>query len=140
MRLYKSVLLAVNPDHPQAQQQVVKAGVIASHHQADYFLGYVEPGAGEVSFLDIELQLEEAHNAQQQKRMKQLSELAQHSPLPVRAIHLADGDIAAQITKLAHQVKAELVIIGRTRHEILWLNDLHHHLAQKLDCDLLVIR
>ncbi|KDM92090.1 universal stress protein [Photobacterium galatheae] len=141
MKLYKTVLLALNPDDQRAQQLVVKAGVVASHNHADLHLAYVEPGVGNLSFLDIELQLKEAHDDQELRRMAQLSELATHSPQPVRAMHLYDGDVAKHLIELAAKIHADLVIVGHAKTDLHWLReDVRRELDLHLKCDVLICR
>ncbi|MEL6116698.1 universal stress protein [Photobacterium sp. SP02] len=138
MGMYHTILLAINPDDLNVKQLVAKAGVIAEQNNADLHLAYVEPGVGNVSFLDIDLQLDEAHNEQELKRMAQLSDLAKHSPRPVAAIHLADGDVAKHLIALGKAIKADLVVTGNYKPGMHWLGDIRYELAQHLKCDVLI--
>lgn len=83
MSLYPTILLAVNPDDKEAHKLMIKAAVIAEQNNAELHLAYVEPGIGNVSYMDVELELDEVHNALEIKRMQQLADLAKQSPYPV---------------------------------------------------------
>lgn len=138
MALYQTVLLAVNPDNLEAHQLMAKAAVIAAQNHAELHVAFVEPGLGNVSFLDAELGLEEAHLDTQATRIQQLSALSQRSPYKVRAMHIADGDVAKHLLDLVKQVRANLVVLGVHKSGVQWFGDLGQALAQQGSCDVLI--
>ncbi|MEJ2766519.1 universal stress protein [Photobacterium sp. MCCC 1A19761] len=138
MALYQTILLAVNPDNLDARQLMVKAAVIAGQNHAELHVAFVEPGLGNVSFLDAELGLEEAHLDTQALRIQQLSALSQASPYKVRALHIADGDVAKHLLDLVKQVRANLVVLGTHKSGIQWFGDLGQALSQQGGCDVLM--
>ena len=73
MSLYPTILLAVNPDDKEAHKLMIKAAVIAEQNNAELHLAYVEPGIGNVSYMDVELELDEVHNALEIKRIDRKS-------------------------------------------------------------------
>ncbi|PSV24846.1 MULTISPECIES: universal stress protein [unclassified Photobacterium] len=138
MSLYQTVLLAVNPEDKNAHKLMVKAGVIAEQNHADLHVAYVEPGIGNVSFIDVEVELQEEHDAIAKKRMKELSDLITASSHKVKAIHTADGDVSKHIEALAKELNASLVITGYHKSTFHLFGDLSDSLANHLGCDVLI--
>lgn len=138
MALYQTILLAVDPDNRDAHTLMVKAGVIAQQNHAELHVAFVEPGLGNVSFLDAELGLEEAHRDLQATRIQQLSVLSQASPYKVRALHIADGDVAKHLVELVTQIGANLVLIGAHKPGIQWYGNISQILSQQSRCDVLI--
>ncbi|KLV05805.1 MULTISPECIES: universal stress protein [Photobacterium] len=138
MALYQTILLAVDPDNRDAHTLMVKAGVIAQQNHAELHVAFVEPGLGNVSFLDAELGLEEAHRDLQATRIQQLSALSQASPYKVRALHIADGDVAKHLVELVTQIGANLVLIGAHKPGIQWYGNISQILSQQSRCDVLI--
>ncbi|KJG22899.1 universal stress protein [Photobacterium iliopiscarium] len=138
MSLYQTVLLAVNPEDKSAHKLMVKAGIIADQNNAELHVAYVEPGIGNVSFIDVEIELQEEHDAIAKQRMSQLSELAAASSYPVAELHIANGDITKHIEELAEKVEAKLVITGYHKSTIHIFGDVSETLAQHLKCDVLI--
>ncbi|HIF9311266.1 TPA: universal stress protein [Photobacterium damselae] len=140
MSLYPTILLAVNPDDKEAHKLMIKAAVIAEQNNAELHLAYVEPGIGNVSYMDVELELDEVHNALEIKRMQQLADLAKQSPYPVGEMYLADGDVAKHLVELAKKVDAKLVIVGYHKTFLHLLGDVADELSKHLECDVLTCR
>lgn len=138
MALYQIVLLAVNPDDKEAHRLMVKAAVIAEQNHAELHLAFVEPGMGNISFADAELELDEAHDELAQLRMKQLTALSEQSPYKVQAVHMANGDVIKHLIALAEQLGANLVITGCRKSGIHWFGDVSHALSQQLNSDVLI--
>ncbi|MEC6908866.1 universal stress protein [Photobacterium piscicola] len=138
MSLYQTILLAVNPEDKFAHKLMVKAGIIADQNNAELHVAYVEPGVGNVSFIDVEIELQEEHDAIAKQRMLQLSELAAASSYPVSGLHIANGDITKHIEELAEKVEAKLVITGYHKSTIHLFGDVSETLAQHLKCDVLI--
>ena len=138
MSLYQTVLLAVNPEDKSAHKLMVKAGIIADQNNAELHVAYVEPGIGNVSFIDVEIELQEEHDAIAKQRMSQLSELAAASSYPVAGLHIANADITKHIEELAEKVEAKLVITGYHKSTIHIFGDVSETLAQHLKCDVLI--
>lgn len=138
MSLYQTILLAVNPEDKFAHKLMVKAGIIADQNNAELHVAYVEPGVGNVSFIDVEIELQEEHDAIAKQRMSQLSELATASSYPVSGLHIANGDITKHIEELAEKVEAKLVITGYHKSTIHLFGDVSETLAQHLKCDVLI--
>ncbi|MEC6824491.1 MULTISPECIES: universal stress protein [Photobacterium] len=138
MSLYQTILLAVNPEDKFAHKLMVKAGIIADQNNAELHVAYVEPGVGNVSFIDVEIELQEEHDAIAKQRMSQLSELAAASSYPVSGLHIANGDITKHIEELAEKVEAKLVITGYHKSTIHLFGDVSETLAQHLKCDVLI--
>ncbi|MEC6798718.1 universal stress protein [Photobacterium sp. S4TG1] len=138
MSLYQTILLAVNPEDKFAHKLMVKAGIIADQNNAELHIAYVEPGIGNVSFIDVEIELQEEHDAIAKQRMSQLSELAAASSYPVSGLHIANGDITKHIEELAEKVEAKLVITGYHKSTIHLFGDVSETLAQHLKCDVLI--
>ncbi len=140
MSLYPTILLAVNPDDKEAHKLMIKAAVIAEQNNAELHLAYVEPGIGNVSYMDVELELDEVHNALEIKRMQQLADLAKQSPYPVGEMYLADGDVAKHLVELAKKVDAKLVIVGYHKTFLHIFGDVADELSKHLECDVLACR
>ncbi|ARR50512.1 TPA: universal stress protein [Photobacterium damselae] len=140
MSLYPTILLAVNPDDKEAHKLMIKAAVIAEQNNAELHLAYVEPGIGNVSYMDVELELDEVHNALEIKRMQQLADLAKQSPYPVGEMYLADGDVAKHLVELAKKVDAKLVIVGYHKTFLHLFGDVADELSKHLECDVLTCR
>ncbi|HIF9256596.1 TPA: universal stress protein [Photobacterium damselae] len=140
MSLYPTILLAVNPDDKEAHKLMIKAAVIAEQNNAELHLAYVEPGIGNVSYMDVELELDEVHNALEIKRMQQLADLAKQSPYPVGEMYLADGDVAKHLVELAKKVDAKLVIVGYHKTFLHLFGDVADELSKNLECDVLTCR
>ncbi|HIF9102648.1 universal stress protein [Photobacterium damselae] len=140
MSLYPTILLAVNPDDKEAHKLMIKAAVIAEQNNAELHLAYVEPGIGNVSYMDVELELDEVHNALEIKRMQQLADLAKQSPYPVGEMYLADGDVAKHLVELAKKVDAKLVIVGYHKTFLHLFGDVTDELSKHLECDVLTCR
>ncbi|HIF9210535.1 TPA: universal stress protein [Photobacterium damselae] len=140
MSLYPTILLAVNPDDKEAHKLMIKAAVIAEQNTAELHLAYVEPGIGNVSYMDVELELDEVHNALEIKRMQQLADLAKQSPYPVGEMYLADGDVAKHLVELAKKVDAKLVIVGYHKTFLHLFGDVADELSKHLECDVLTCR
>lgn len=138
MSLYQTVLLAVNPEDAHAHKLMVKAGVIAEQNSAELHIAYIEPGVGNVSFIDVEIELQEEHDAIAKKRMQQLSDLAAVSSYPVTGLHIANGDVAKHLEDLAEKVKANLVITGYHKASFHLFGDVSDSLANHLQCDVLI--
>ncbi|PSU23320.1 universal stress protein [Photobacterium phosphoreum] len=138
MSLYQTVLLAVNPEDKYAHKLMVKAGVIAKQNHAELHIAYVEPGVGNVSFIDVEIELQEEHDAIAKQRMTQLSDLAAVSSYPVAGLHIANGDIAKHLEELAEKIEANLVITGYHKSAIHIFGDISETLAKNLKCDVLI--
>ncbi|MDP2568553.1 universal stress protein [Photobacterium damselae subsp. piscicida] len=140
MSLYPTILLAVNPDDKEAHKLMIKAAVIAEQNNAELHLAYVEPGIGNVSYMDVELELDEVHNALEIKRMQQLADSAKQSPYPVGEMYLADGDVAKHLVELAKKVDAKLVIVGYHKTFLHIFGDVADELSKHLECDVLTCR
>ncbi|ENP8457197.1 universal stress protein [Photobacterium damselae] len=140
MSLYPTILLAVNPDDKEAHKLMIKAAVIAEQNNAELHLAYVEPGIGNVSYMDVELELDEVHNALEIKRMQQLADLAKQSPYPVGEMYLADGDVAKHLVELAKKVDAKLVVVGYHKTFLHIFGDVADELSKHLECDVLTCR
>lgn len=140
MSLYPTILLAVNPDDKEAHKLMIKAAVIAEQNNAELHLAYVEPGIGNVSYMDVELELDEVHNALEIKRMQQLADLAKQSPYPVGEMYLADGDVAKHLVELAKKMDAKLVIVGYHKTFLHLFGDVADELSKHLECDVLTCR
>ncbi|QSH57355.1 universal stress protein [Photobacterium damselae subsp. damselae] len=140
MSLYPTILLAVNPDDKEAHKLMIKAAVIGEQNNAELHLAYVEPGIGNVSYMDVELELDEVHNALEIKRMQQLADLAKQSPYPVGEMYLADGDVAKHLVELAKKVDAKLVIVGYHKTFLHLFGDVADELSKHLECDVLTCR
>lgn len=140
MALYQTILLSVNPDDIDAHKLMIKAGVVAEQNNAELHIVYVEPGVGNVSYMDVELELEESHNDLELKRISQLSALSKQSPYPVRAVHIADGGVANHVIELAEKIRANLVMTGYHKNRFHWCNDISHEVAQKLKCDVMILQ
>jgi nucleotide-binding universal stress UspA family protein len=139
MFLYQSILVAINPDDEHAQKLVAKAGVIAKQNHAELHMAFVEPGIGNVSLMDIELELETFHDSQQFKRLEQLSELSKHSHYPIRAIHIVEGSVIQHIVELSKKIQANLVVVGTHKGHFHWLGDMSKILTEQLKCDVLTV-
>ncbi|GAL05598.1 hypothetical protein JCM19237_4671 [Photobacterium aphoticum] len=138
MALYPTVLVAVNPDDNEAHRLVVKAAVVAEQNNAELHLAFVEPGMGNVSFADAELELDAVHDTLAQQRRQQLMALASQSPYHVSGIHLANGDVIKHLVALTDTLEASLVIIGCRKSGIHWLGDVGHALSQHIRGDVLM--
>ena len=138
MALYSTLLVAIDPDDTEAHKLMIKAAVIAEQNHAELHLAFVEPGMGNVSFADAELSLEEAHTQLEQHRMTKLQALSDNSPYKVRAIHMANGDVANHLVVLAEKTGANLVITGHRKSGIHWFRDISQVLTDELGCDVLI--
>ncbi|EEZ42237.1 hypothetical protein VDA_003270 [Photobacterium damselae subsp. damselae CIP 102761] len=90
--------------------------------------------------MDVELELDEVHNALEIKRMQQLADLAKQSPYPVGEMYLADGDVAKHLVELAKKVDAKLVIVGYHKTFLHLFGDVADELSKHLECDVLTCR
>ncbi|MGF1685160.1 universal stress protein [Photobacterium japonica] len=138
MALYPTILVAVNPDDNEAHRLVVKAAVVAEQNNAELHVAFVEPGMGNVSFADAELELDAAHESLEHKRQQQLMALSAQSPYHVTGIHLANGDVIKHLIALTETLEASLVIIGCRKSGVHWLGDVGHTLSQHIRGDVLV--
>ncbi len=136
--LYQTILLAVNPDTPIATTLMDKATALAQLHGAQLHLAFVEPGLGNVSYIDIELELESLHNEMQMKRMEQLGTLAQSSAVAISAIHITEGSVPEHLIALSEQVDADLVILGRHRGGLHWFGNIAQAIEMQASADLLI--
>ncbi|AZL86045.1 MULTISPECIES: universal stress protein [Aliivibrio] len=138
MKLYQTILLALNPDDSKAHKLMVKAGVLAKQNDAELHVIFVEVGIGDVNYMDVELELESSHNALEFKRIEQLSILSKESPYPVRAVHIADGNIVKHISEIGDKINTDLVIIGYHKSKIHWGRTLGDEVSDKLKCDVMI--
>lgn len=111
--LYQTVLLALDPIDERSHRLLVKAGVIAKQNNADLHIAYVEPGMGNTSYNDLELELGSFHDVIQFSRFEELAKLAKESPYPIRAIHMTEGNVTTHLLKLCEDLNANLVIFGK---------------------------
>ncbi|UJF16868.1 universal stress protein [Vibrio sp. SS-MA-C1-2] len=140
MSLYHSILVAINPTYPNSRKLLVKASLIAQANQSDLHLIHIEPGVGNLSFIDIELELDEAHHDANKTRILKLVELSKDLPYPVKSFHIGDGDVPKHIENKAEELNSDLVIMGHHHHWGAIFDKTESKLSDKLDCDLLVIK
>ncbi|MCP3699986.1 MAG: universal stress protein [Aliivibrio sp.] len=140
MKLYQTVLLAINPEESRAHKLMTKAAILANQNEAELDVIFVELGIGNNNYMDVELGLDCCDNALDFKRIEQLSALSKNSPHPVRSIHIADGDIVKHIGDIAKNIHADIVMIGYHKSKIHWGRTLGGEVADKTGCDVIIVQ
>ncbi len=140
MKLYQTVLLAINPDESRAHKLMAKAGVLANQNDAELDVVFVELGIGDVNYMDVELGLDSYDNALDFERVEQLSLLSKNSPHPVRSIHIADGDIVKHISDIGEKIHADIVMVGYHKSKLHWGRTLGGEVADKIACDVIIVQ
>jgi universal stress protein A len=136
--MYSHLLVAV--DLGDDSYSVAEAAArLALALDAKFSLVFVEPGVGNLSLMDIEVQLETSHDSMQQQHQKRLDELADRLPAPAENRVVACGDVVKQIEATRKALGADLIIAGE--HHSFWhITHTDRSLVKTADCDVLTVK
>ncbi len=137
--LYQTILLALDPADERSHRLLVKAGVIAEQNNADLHVVYVEPGIGNNSFNDLEVELASFHDSEQLRKFEELMALAKGTSYPIRAIHMSEGNVTKHLLKLIEELNANLVVFGKEHSFFSAISGAESELRKHNSMDLLFI-